>query len=70
MMTRKQAKAHAALMKQIHGEEWLIFKTPAHAPINQYPANIYNVGPYATCAASDRAEYEAEGAQFEDAANA
>jgi hypothetical protein len=64
MMTKKQAEAYAARMANLHGSPWLVFKTPDNAACNEHPANIYNSGRYATCPASERADYEAGGAQF------
>ena len=64
MYTLKQAKAYAANLAAIHKEPWLVFKTPATAKVNQYPANIYNKGRYLACKASERAEYESGGCEF------
>lgn len=64
MMTLRQAKKHAEAMTRLHGVRWLVFKTPASAAINQYPLNLYNKGRYAACAESERADYEAGGAEF------
>lgn len=66
MMTLKQAKAHAQAMTEMHGEPWLVFKTPAAAPCNTKPFSTYNQGRYAVCRASERADYEAGGAVFQD----
>jgi hypothetical protein len=64
MFTLKQAKAQVQNLTAIHGEPWLIFKTPAGAACNQYPGNVFNKGPYAVCKASERADYEAGGCEF------
>lgn len=64
MMSLKQAKAHAKAMTDLHGEQWLVFVTPASAPCNQGAAAIYNKGRYMACRESERAEYEAGGAVF------
>ena len=64
MFTKCEAENHAAAMTALHNELWLVFRTPADAPCNQYPANLFNTGRYATCPAYDRKEYAAEGAIF------
>lgn len=64
MMSLKQAKAHAKRMTELHGEQWLVFITPASAPCNHGPASIYNKGRFLACRESERAEYEAGGATF------
>lgn len=66
MMNLKQATAYAKRMTALHGEPWLVFRTPDDAPCNQYPGNVYNTGRYHTCRASERADYEAGGAVFVD----
>lgn len=63
MFSLKEAKQIAANMSE-GDEPYLVFRTPADAPCNQYPANIYNRGRYAICKASERAEYEAGGCEF------
>lgn len=64
MMSLKQAKAHAKAMTELHGEQWLVFITPADAPCNHGALAIYNKGRFAACRESERAEYEAGGATF------
>ena len=64
MMSFKQAKAHAKAMTALHGEQWLVFITPAAAPCNHGPAAIYNKGRFLACRASEKADYEAGGASF------
>lgn len=66
MLTLKQAKMYAKQMSKLHGEPWLVFIVPAGAPCNQHPANIYNIGRFHACRASERTDYEAGGAQFPD----
>lgn len=68
MLTFKQATAKAAAMTQMHGKPWLVFKTPSSAPCNQSPASMFNTGRYECCAADERADYEAGGAVFVEAA--
>lgn len=64
MYTLKFAKKEAASLTKIHGEPWLVFRTPDGAPCNQYPANVFNKGRYAVCKASERRDYEMGGCEF------
>lgn len=65
MLTLKQAQKQARSLSAMHGERWLVFKTPATAPCNQHPANLFNKGRFAVCRNSERADYEAGGADFD-----
>lgn len=64
MMSLKQAIRHARKMTDLHGEQWLVFVTPASAPCNHGPASLHNKGRFLACRASEQAEYEAGGATF------
>jgi hypothetical protein len=64
MMSLKKAKAHAKAMTALHGEQWLVFITPANAKCNQDAYAIYNTGRFMACRERERAEYEAGGATF------
>ena len=65
MFTKTLAHRYADEMAKLHDEPWIVFRTPDGAAFNQHPANLYNSGRYAACAASERAVYEAGGAEFE-----
>lgn len=64
MLTLQAAREHAAQMAELHGEPWLVFKTPSDAPCNQSPCSALNSGRYAACRASEREEYEQGGVIF------
>jgi hypothetical protein len=64
MMTLKAAIKHAEAMEVLHGEPWLVFKTPDNAPINQGINALYNTGRFACCRSSEREDYADGGATF------
>ncbi len=55
MMTLRQANSTAEYLSALHGEKWIVFKTPKGAVCNKAPANFYNSGSYAVCKESERA---------------
>ena len=65
MYTRAQARNFAKAMEAIHGEPWVVFRTPSSAVCNQSPMNLFNAGHYAACPASEQEDYERGGAEFD-----
>lgn len=64
MMSLAQAKKHAERMTKLHGEKWIVFKTPDDALCNTLEGGRYNTGRYAACKESERADYAQGGAEF------
>ncbi len=53
------AQRYAAIMQDLHGEPWLVFKIHPEAPARKF-------GRYGCCKASEREAYQAGGAIFVD----
>jgi hypothetical protein len=58
--TEKEAREYAKMMKEIHGEEWAVFKTPKGS--QAYAQGLK----FGTCRPDERADYEQGGAVFLD----
>lgn len=55
--TEKEARNYASEMEKLHKEKWLAFRLPEHSRARKF-------GNYACCRATERTDYEAEGAVF------